>query len=624
VTQRGLGTESAPFRIGEWSVDPASGTLRSDDVARHLEPQVMDLLVLLASRPGEVLSKQEILAVVWSGRFVGEDSLTGAISQLRKALGDERRNPRFVETIPKRGYRLIAHPEDGDAPSPSLRTGRRRRAWRRTAAAGGLAGALIGGALAWFTAGGGRAPIRTLAVLPLKSLSPDPRDVALADGLTAALITELARLAPLRVIAHTSVMGYRGSGKTGPEIARELGVDGVLEGSVTRAGRRVRVDALLIDASRGTHLWAESYDRELGDALELQAQIARSVARGIRVRLAGRDAAPRPPRAVSRAAMEAYLRGRALVAPRAPDDLRQAQIYLERATRLEPRFAEAFAALAETSLYLIDHGAPPDTPAQARAQALEALALDPDLPEARAAHGAVLAFVEWDLTGSESELRRALELQPSLAAAHRTYAWVLSALGRHDEAVSEARGALDLDPLNLQAYWDLAEILLQARRFDETAALMERALELDPDASNSRFNIAFARWFQRDEAGAYAAFRRGLELEGLTPEALQAIDATFSREGMPAVFGLVADYIERRPVQSPATRRHVAIYAAAAGDPDRAIANLEELRRLRSPGMIAIAVSPHMDPLRSDPRFEALLRRMPFPSPRNPPSGFPR
>jgi len=608
--------ESAPFRLGEWVVHPAAGTLESGGVTRRLEPQVMDLLVLLASRPGEVFTKQQILEVVWQGRFVGEDSLTGAVSQLRKALGDESRRPRYVETIPKRGYRMLASRGDGGAGGAAAPTRRPGRRWRRAAAAGVLLAGLVAAAAGWLGARSRPPAVRSLAVLPLRSLSPDPRDAALADGLTAALITELARLSPLRVISHTSVLGYRDSRKTVPEIARELHVEAVLEGSVAREGNRVRVDAQLVSAPRETHLWAESYDRDLGDALQLQAEIARSVARGIRLRLAGGGRAEMRPQPVAPAAVEAYLRGRALLDPRAPEGLRQARVYFEQATRLEPAFAEAFAARAEASVLMIDHGLPAETSVQARADALRALRLDPNLAEARVSHAAILALLDWDLPGSERELRRALALQPSLAKAHRSYAYVLSALGRHEEAVREAREALALDPLHLPTHWDAAEILLLARRYDDVLGQMGRALELDPGAATAHYQIAFARWFQGREREAYAAYRRGLECEGLTREVLEGLDDIFSRDGLRGVFRSVAGYLESQPVQTPSLRRHVGIYYAAAGEEGRALAILEEGYRERSPAMLWVAVSPHLDPLRSHPRFKDLVSRLPFLRPR--------
>jgi len=605
-------TGNKPFRLGAWTIHPEDGTLRSATEVRRVEPQAMQLLVLLASRPGGVFSKQEILDTIWEGRFVGEDSLTGAVSQLRKALGDERGRPRYIETLPKRGYRLVAAREDDWSARASP------AANRRLAVAGGLLLLLAagGGAAVWRWSTRAPEPVGSLAVLPLQDLSAGGEDGSLAEGLTAALISELAKRAPLRVISHTSVRGYRGTGRSVPEIAAELRVDAVVEGALARHGGRVRVDVQLIDARTDSHLWAESYDRELKDVLRLQAEIAQSVSRGIRVRLAaaGGDPGARPP---SRApeAVEAYLKGRALLDHRSPEALGQAAAYFEQAVRREPEFAAAFAGLAEASVYRLELEDDADTATRARTAAQRALALDPELAEAHVAHAMILAWLDWDLAGSEAELRWALERQPSLSQARRWHALVLITQGRPEEAVGQAREAVLLDPLHLPAYWDLAEVLILARRYDEVLAQMDAALVVDPRSANAHFHRAAAYWFLGKEPQAWAAFRLGLERQGLTDPVLRHLDELFAREGMRGVFAAAARHLEAQPVQSPSTRRHIALYSAAAGERDRAFALLEEGYRRRQPQWQWLPHSPWADPLRTDPRFAEWVRRLHGPAP---------
>ena len=605
--------EGKRFRLGEWLVDPRDCTVRSADSTRRVEPQVIELLLCLASHPGQVVSRQQIVEEVWQGRLVSEDSLTGSISQLRKALGDETRSPRYIETIPKRGYRLLLSREEGDAAPPRPPGLAGGRGWRP--AAGGLI--LVLGAAGWWLMPAVRhePAVASLAVLPLKNLSPEPNDAYLADGVTSALITELAKLAPLRVISHTSVMRYRASRGSAAEIAGELKVDAILEGSVARSGRRVRVDAQLTDARRDAHLWAEAYERDVEDLLQLQSEIAQSIAGSIRLRLQDGRRAGGAGR-VSAEAVEAYLKGRVALDQRTPDALKQSRVYFQRAVDLDPRFAGAFAGLADSSTFMIGHGlaAPSDLSAQARSAARRALELDPDLAEAHASQGAVLGFLDWQLPPAEEEFRRALQLQPGLARAHLGYALLLSAMGRHKEAIKEGRQALALDPLNLPAHWSLAEILIVARRYDEVVAQMGRALELDPDYSNAHFGIGLARWLQAREPDAWDAYRAGLRSEGIASEAIERLDATFSREGMGGVFNAVAQYLERQPVQTPDAQRSVVLYYCLAGNRDRAFPLLEQAYQQHSPLLLWLPASPYADRLRDDPRFTRLVRRLPSPT----------
>lgn len=602
------------FRLGDWLVRPDDGSLRSGDVVRRLEPQVMDLLVYLAARSGEVVGREQILDEIWRGRFVSDDALTGSISQIRKALGDEARVPRYVETVPKRGYRLLVakQPADTQATPAAAPPGKRRarRAWLAVAALI-VVGAGLGAGWLSVRARGSR--VTSLAVLPLKNLSPDLRNVYLADGVTAALTTELAKLTPLRVVSYTSAARYRDSTKRLSEIARELQVDALLSGSVAYDGRRVRIDAQLIDTRRDAHLWAESYERDLGGLLDVQADIARSVARGIRLRLVpGARSSARTH--VSVEAMEVYLRGRAALNQRTLEGVQQAQVYFRRATELDPSLAEAFSGLADaqTSMAYGGLASVAETAPQARDSALRALALDPNLAEAHASYGIVLAFLDLDTAGGERELRRAVELQPGLPSAQRALAFLLSALERHDDAIDHARQALALDPLSVPAHVDLAVVLIAARRFDAAVRQMNAAIALEPTSANAYSLLASANWFQRKGPEGYAAYRKAIQLLGLTDEAIAYVDGTYRREGPRGVCRVEAEYVASQAVQNPSTRIDAIINYAAAGERERAFQILEQHYESLRPNLILLWHTPFLDALRSDPRFSKLpdpLRR---------------
>jgi TolB-like protein/DNA-binding winged helix-turn-helix (wHTH) protein len=607
-----------PFRVGDWLVRPDDGSLSAGHSLRRLEPQVMDLLVFLAARSGEVVSRQQILDEIWRGRFVSEDALTGSISQIRKALGDEARVPRYVETVPKRGYRLLVAKEPADAPPPTGVAPRGPRPGRRAGMVIAVLAIAVGLGVWRLSQHVSGTPVTSLAVLPLKNLSADPRNAYLAEGVTAALTTELAKLAPLRVVSQTSAARYGDSTKRLPEIAHELQVDALLEGSVAYDGRRVRIDAQLIDARRDAHLWAESYEGDLADLFHVQTEIAQSVARAIRLRLAPGAAARSPSKTgVPVEAMKLYLRGRAALDLRTVEAIKQAQVYFRQATEVDPQLAEAFSGLADSQVGMVYGGLAPfgETAPEAREAALRALALDPSSAEAHASYGTVLAFLDLDTAGAERELRRAVELQPGLQGAQRGYAVLLMVLGRHDEAIDHARRALALDPMSVAAHVDLAYVLLAARRFDAAVQQLNAALAVDPASGGVHDTLASAYWFQRKWAEGYAAHRRAIQLYGVTDEAIAYLDGVFRREGLRGVCRVEAEYQAGQAVQNPSTRMETAIDYAWAGELDRAFRILEQHYESLRPALILFAGTPFLDPLRSDPRFARLVERARRPRP---------
>lgn len=459
--------------------------------------------------------------------------------------------------------------------------------------------------------------IRSLAVLPLANLSGRSEQDFFVDGLTEALVARLARLEDVRVLSSTSAMRFRGSTRPLPEIARELGTDAVVEGSVLRAGARVRVTARLVDARGDRTLWSHAYDRAAGDALALQAELAADIAREVSGRLAGERANGGAGAAVPAEALERYLRGRHLWNRRTADDVRAALREFQEAIAISPGFAAAHAGVADAYNILGDLTAlrAELARASARAAALRALELDGGLPEAHTSLAFVRFFHEWDWTGAETSFRRALELGPSWPTAHQWFGEFLAAMGRFDEAESHARRAVELDPLSFVIRTSLADVLYFARRYDEATCVLRDVLELEPGFT----------WARMDMGRTYTEL-------GRHAEAFRELDAAFA--GMPhkgraaggRVYALAragrADEarallpdLAARAEAGESTRHSVALVHLALGERDRALELLEQALAERDRALVWARVHPRLDPLRGEPRFERILETLAFPPP---------
>jgi TolB-like protein/DNA-binding winged helix-turn-helix (wHTH) protein len=453
--------------FADFELDLRSGELSRNGTSLKLQPQPAKVLVLLVSRHGEIVTRQDIARQVWgSETFVDfEQGLNFAIRKIRSVLHDDADHPRFLETLPKRGYRFTApvksHPPLSEVAAPAAVSPRtpspKRRALRY-----GLAGLAVGVVVALFLAWHWglfrqlrsralRLPrIESLAVLPLRNLSRDPEQEYFSDGMTDELITELARFGTFRVISHTSVERYKDTKRPLPEIAHELGVDAIVEGTVMRSGDRVRITSQLIEARSDRHLWAESYDRDLSNVLALQNEVARDIATEIQIKVQERSPQVSV-HSINPEAHETYLKGRYFWNKRTGDGVRKGIEYFDQATRLDPNYAAAYAGLAESYVVLNGHRFLPPTQAfpKVRVAALKALELDEGLAEAHASLGALKWEYDWDPSGAEKEFRRAIELNPSYATAHQWYAEELAIIGRGDEALAEIQRAKQLDPVSL-------------------------------------------------------------------------------------------------------------------------------------------------------------------------------
>jgi len=463
----------------------------------------------------------------------------------------------------------------------------------------------------------GRDAIRSLMVLPLANVSGDPAQDYLSEGVTDALIADLGKIETVRVISRTTAMSYRGSGKTVPQIAWELGVDAVVEGSVVRAGNRVQVTAKLIEAATDRHLWSETYEGSLRDVLALQRDVVRSVAGGLRAKLTQQDQTRLGPvRAVDPDVYEAYLKGRYYWNKRNEDSLRKAIEYFQAATRGDPTYAPPYAALADSYNILgtVMLGKDPPTVMRPRAAAaaIQALQLDPELAEAHAALGFVKHY-DWDWEGAEKELRRAIELNPSYALAHIFYADFLMSRRRFDEAVAEERRAEELDPLSPVVLTNVGWVLAWSGRPREAMERYHKALALDPNYVQAHWRLGV---LHRDEGRfeeATAALETAVALTQRGPSTVAGLATIYALAGRkPEAEGLLEE------LRAQASRRYVSPYAIShvyvvLGDRDRAFEWLEKAYQERSNGIAYLVVDPVLAPLRGDPRFRSLAQRAGLP-----------
>ena len=452
--------------------------------------------------------------------------------------------------------------------------------------------------------------ITSLAVLPLANLSGDPSQEYFADGMTEALITDLSKIRALKVISRTSVMRYRGTNKPIPEIARELGVNSIIEGSVQRSGKRVRITAQLINAATDTHMWADNFDRDMRDVLTMQSEVARAIAQQIRVVVTPAEqqqlASARP---VNPEAHELYLKGRYFWWKRGAADLKKAAELFEQAIAIDPEYAPAYAGLADAYTITVNNGIqPPEMFNQrAKAAALKAVALDDSLAEAHAALGRVYNNFDWDWARSEAEYRRALELDPNSASAYLSYANILSSLGRHEEAIAANRRAQELDPLATRINNHLVLVLYHARRYDDAIVAAKKNLDFDPTDRLSHVYLGMTYLQKGMLAEAIA------ELGPFSIDAgpfAQTLAITYAASGRTAeARRLVANWTEesRHRYKSP---YGLAVAHLADANDGQVFAYLEKAYQTRDPYVIFINVDPIWDRYRSDPRFRDLLRRM--------------
>ena len=564
------------LRFGPFGLDPQSGELRRDGAVVPLAPQPFRLLYTLASRPGELVTREELQQQVWGdGTFVDFDrGLNFCVLQARTALGDDAKQPAYIETLPRRGYRFIAPVEpsvEGDAvaaPAKPLRL-----LWFLGAAALLVVMVLVA---AWQRRENAGATGKVMiAVLPFEELSGS--DAAFfADGMTDELITHLGALQPrqLGVIARTSILRYRGTQKSVSEIGRELGVTYVVEGSVRREGDRTRVTAQLIDARDQTHLWAESFDRSGTGALAIQRDVAERIAHALRIELLEADALS----AKVPAAHELYLRGRHLYSEGSTPALQESVRVLREALVQEPEFVLAHVALAESlhALALRERIDPRVAGEEIRVASENALRLAPRLAQSHGITAMHRFWYAWEWDGAEESYRSAIRLNPNEPGALHDHGWLLITRGAFDAGIAEIRRAQELDPVSPRANMHVAWAYIYTRRYADAVRESRRALELQPGYREAYRCLEHAYRLSGDEASAREARR-------LHGGADAAID------------------LERDPYGA-------AVAFVRTNDRDRALAALEKARDMRSGSFPLAGVDPKLAALHGDPRFVEMLR----------------
>jgi adenylate cyclase len=458
--------------------------------------------------------------------------------------------------------------------------------------------------------------IHAVAVLPLDNLSADPGQDYLVDGLTEALISDLARLGSLRVISRTSAMSYKGKGKSIPEIAGELGVDAVVEGSVVRSGDRVRVSVQLIDARREGHLWARTYDRQMADVMAVESEVAQAIAGEIKGRLTPEERERLTGRPVNSKAYLACARGRYLWNKRNEAQLKMAIGSFEEALKEEPGYALAYSGLADSHLYLgysFGRVPPKEAMPKAKAAALKAIELDDSLAEAHTSLGLVRLLYEWDWPGAESEFRRAIDLNPSYATAHHGYAATLATMRRKHEAVEEARRALESDPLSVPVSNFLGAMLVADRRDDEALLQHRRTLELDPNLGMTLMSVALIFERKGMEQEAVRHLLKAKASSGESPAALEDFRRAAEQGGLRGFRTLDLERTLARWDGWHKTAYDIATLYARLGRRDEAIAWLEKIYEARSGNLIWLNINDTFDGLNADPRYQDLVRRIGLP-----------
>ena len=608
------------FRFGLFELDADSGELRKQGLKIRLSDQPLQILLLLLERPGQVITRDTLRQRLWSAdTFVDFNAgLNSAIKKLRDALGDPAENSRFVETLPRRGYRFIGSleaptflpPDKPAADDVTVPTRRGRPKWIWTSAVVATALAAV---TAWLTVSAWRqrqspaldavpVVIRSVVVLPFENLSGDPEQEYFADGITDALTTNLAQIKALRVISRTSAEQYKRAKKSLPAVARELNVDAVIEGAVVRSGERVRITAQLIHAATDRHLWAQSYERELRDVVGLQGEVAAAIAHAVQV-----EVRPEEQRRLARArtvqpdAYEAYLKGRFYWGTRLPTYVRKAIEQFQLAIEKDPAYAAAYSGLSDAYRRL-PGGVPGESMPKAEDAARKALAIDETLAEAHASLAGVLYQYHWDWAGAETEFRRSLELDPNYAEGHRAYATYLLMLRRPEEALGEDRRARILSPRDEEINNELGTALARAGRYDEAITQLQQNLHINPKSVRAYAGLAEVYARQGDWTRAAATY------EAARPGPAPWLGYMYAVSGRKRDALNVLAQLEKRSHQLYVTPQNLAVVHLGLGHKDLALALLERAYEERA---FEVSGFPLLyEALRDEPRYRQLLSRM--------------
>ncbi len=568
------------WRFGPFELDPEDFELRRDGRRVKLDQTPLELLILLVRHSGKLITHREAVDQVWGkGVFIeAESALYTAVRKIRRALRDDSARPKYVQTVSKKGYRFIA----------PLKT--RRTPAKQTERTSGRV---------------------MVAILPLENLSGDPGQEYFSDGLTEELITALAKVSPqeMGVIARTSVMRYKGTRKNISEIARQLGADYLIEGSVRRGRGRVRIAIQLIRAADQSHVWAENFERPLGDILSVQAEVAEAAVRNIRVSLAPFLATAT---SVDPEVYDLHLRARYLWDQRTTPSMRSAISYFEKALERDASYGPAWAGLSNclASLALTSDARPRECFPRAAEAAEKSLALDGSLTEAHIARGLVHFWFDWDWAGAEKEFRRAIELNPSDSSARMFLAHLHSNLGQHTEAIAEIRSARQLDPLSRIVNTHEGQFLYNARRYDEAIAPLRRVLELAPQFWIAHLILGKVLGARQRFREAVAEFSKAYRYSYGNTEAIGFRGYTYGVWGRAAKARVLLRELERKSGRRYVPPVHRSMIGLGIGDHASAFESLENAVEERDVHLTFLAVEPRWDPVRRQPQFERIFKKV--------------
>lgn len=609
----------ARFTFGPFVLDPGEHRLLKNGTPVAVTPKVLDTLLVLIEQRGRLVDKQELMTRLWPDAFVQDAALARHISDLRRILGEPARGGQYIETVPTRGYRFIADvssvatlaPEILQAPASPIRIRKRPSTWL----AASVALIAVAAGIAWSLSRPVQrtATIRSIAVVPFRTSENSEHERILAQGLADSLISRLVQIPGLGVRPIGAVRPFGESTFDPQELGRRLRVDAVLTGDITRDGSALQIRANLIEVADGRSLWSATFADSGGGLFGTEQAIAMQLSRAI-LPIVSDDAQSRLERrrTESPEANLAYLRGRYFWGRRTRDGLERAVASLEHAVQIDPAFALGHAGLSDAYLLLSGFRNESETIPRARAAALKALELDPTLGEAHAALGLIAMNYDWDWRAAEREFQAAIRLSPQYATAHQWRGEYLAYMGRFDEAVAEIERAAALDPLSLIIGTDTGKILILARRYDEAIASLRRTLELDPSYPLAHAFLALA-----------------LSAVGDHPEAIRALQVPGQEDDLvfltfaASVYARAGDRVKAKAAVarlgelSKQTYVSPFLFAYAhigVGDFDAGFEALDRMCAVRGLGAIGVKVSPLSDPIRHDPRFASLLKRLGFAS----------
>jgi len=598
------------FQVGDRLVSPRLNTISRNGTTNRVEPKAMLVLTCLAANPGEVISKEDLIETVWADTHVTDDVLTGCISALRKAFDDNPRTPAFIQTIPKSGYRLIAR--------VSALNGNGTRSTAKPERKSTLVPFLVVALLAAVALGvwllrPGKAAIDSVAILPFANSSADANTEYLSDGITESIIDSISQLPNLRVMAWTTVARYKGQSKDPSTIGRELGVKAILTGKIVQSGNHLGIQTELVDLQTGSQLWGEQYTGQLSDVIPLQREIALRISEKLRLKLSGADEQKLAKRyTADPEAYTLYLKGRYFWNKRSEEGMKKAIAYFQQAIDRDPTYALAYAGLSDAYNLGDDWGNTPPAESfpRAKAAALKALELDDSLAEAHTSLAFVKANYDWDFPGAKKEFQRAIVLNPNYATAHHWYSMYLVSMRRFPEAEREIKIAQNLDPLSVIISLGVGEIQEWQRNYDAAYGQFQKTVELDPNFCGTYGHLATIYEHKGMHRDAMEQLKKIEVLKGHESEAAE-IGLAYRKAAYPGV----TQFGARRDLEMKAQGKYVPALAIAEdysrlGNKTEAYRWLEMAYEERDSGLAFLQVEAGFDPLRNDPQFQQLLKKI--------------